>query len=348
MTRSRNRKDPPRGEDDAEFDMETGSSRVAVRLGTGLTQFAIGYNPFTNTVDGTIGALGVGLAGEYDFDDGRLAGRAFAGAHVGATIEADGDKYGLAANVEVAVEFDSSGNVESVTATTSGTLGAHTVYAEAETEDIEKFSTAVGVQAFGDTAEAEVAFNTARGNTPPELEPQDDSAPSQTPTPSPRPNTPPPSVLNPPPQDDSAPSQTSTPSPRPNTPPPSVLNPPPQDDSAPSQTSTPSPRPNTPPPSVLNPPPQDDSAPGQTPTPSPRPNTPPPSVLNPPPQDDSDSDDGSPGNDGLEGFDLDGTSANPADQESGYTNSMGERLGGGNDGGGNDGGGNDGGGGGGW
>ena len=83
-----------------------------------------------------------------------------------------------------------------------------------------------------------------------------------------------------------------------------------------------------------NPPPQDESDSSQTPPSNGWPNTPPPSVLNPPPsQDDSDSGDDAPDDNRLDGFDLDATSANPADQESGYLSPMGDRRPSGNDGG---------------
>ena len=82
-----------------------------------------------------------------------------------------------------------------------------------------------------------------------------------------------------------------------------------------------------------NPPPQGDPDSSQTPPSNGWPNTPPPSVLNPPPQNDSDPGEGDSDDNRFDGFDLDATSANPADQESGYLSPMGDRRPGSNEGG---------------
>ena len=112
----------------------------------------------------------------------------------------------------------------------------------------------------------------------------------------------------------------SPPNSRPDAPPQSILNPAPQDHSSPDGTSPPNSRPTTPPSGRPNPHGSEGSLPNS------RPNTPPPSVHHrPPQQDDSDSSEGSSDDDRLDGFDLDATSANPADQESGYLNPNGDR-----------------------
>ena len=178
MSRSGNRRDPPRGEDEVETEMETDTNRIGIRVGAGPTQVEVGYDPSTRTMDGRVGAYGVGLRGEYDLDDRQRSVEAFVGVYVGATVDMAGELYGFAGNVEVAVEIDDSGDLSSIAARTSVTLGTQTAYATAETEDFEDFSTTVGLRALGD--EVAVSFDTELGHTPPEFGPP--SARGETPS----------------------------------------------------------------------------------------------------------------------------------------------------------------------
>ena len=116
------------------------------------------------------GAVGFGVRGAYDLEEGHFIGSAvFAGGYWGATIDLDDDLYGVAVGVEVAVELDGMLNMEAVVATTKGTLVGNTAYAEVETDDLVNFSTTLGVAAYD--SRATVTFDTARGNTPPEFGP---------------------------------------------------------------------------------------------------------------------------------------------------------------------------------
>ena len=168
MSRSSDRRDPPRDDGEVEAETEMDADRIGIRVGTGPGQVEVGFNPVTKTIDGAIG-LGLGIRGEYDIDDRRGSADVFMGVHAGVAIDTAGERHGIAASVEVVVEFDRRGNLSSVLASSTGTLVAHTAYAEAETEDFDDFSTTIGLRAYGD--EVQVTFDTARGNTPPALDP---------------------------------------------------------------------------------------------------------------------------------------------------------------------------------